>query len=147
MLILVQTTVDPIRKRLNWESFPMTPKEGWISVNIEGDVNEFLLGKKFVNGELVAMSAEELAEQQAAISEENPARYISPRDFLKRFTSDEKTAIYTAAVTDVIVAQIKDDLVASEYIDLLNVDLLSGVSILVAKGLITEQRKNEIIAF
>ncbi len=128
MLILVQTTVDPIRKRLNWESFPMTPKEGWISVNIEGDVNEFLLGKKFVNGELVAMSAEELAEQQAAISEENPARYISPRDFLKRFTSDEKTAIYTAAVTDVIVAQIKDDLVASEYIDLLHVAGLRRLS-------------------
>lgn len=146
MQILVKTTFGPNDYRLSWESFPLTPKEGWVILDIQGDVNEFLLGKKFVNNELVAMTTEEANAQLASISEENPNRYIGPRYFLKRFTMDEKTAIYTAALTDITVAQIKDDLVAAEYIDLLHIDLLSGMNILVVKGLITEQRKNEIIA-
>lgn len=146
MQILVQTTLDPNSNRLNWESFPLTPKAGWVLLEAEGDINYFLLGKKFVNNELVSMTSEEADAQLLAISAENPNRFVSPRDFLKRFTSDEKNVIYTAALTDITVAQIKDDLVAAEYIDLLNEELIFGMNILVTKNLITEIRKDEITA-
>lgn len=146
MQVLVHTNFDSLSPTLNWQTFPLNITEGTVLLDIDGDINSFLLGKKFVNNELVSMTSEEAEAQLIAITQtNNENRYVYPRDFLKRFTADEKNAIYTSALTDIVIAQIKDDLVAAEYVDLLNTDLLNGMNILVTKSLITNERKDIIL--
>jgi hypothetical protein len=148
-LILIQTAFQPGSPRLNWESYPREPKEGWLLMDVPAeDVSAFLLGKKFLNGELTDMTPEEAQAQLdeiASMAPPVPGQIITPREFLARFTPAEKTGIYTAAMTDVEVAQVKDEMVASEHIDLCDPDLAAGLDVLVAKSLLTGARKTELL--
>jgi hypothetical protein len=65
--------------------------------------------------------------------------------FRKRFTFTERTAIETAAVTDPEVRTVQKDFEAAQEIDLTYPDTIQGVGLLVAKGLLTQARANEIL--
>jgi hypothetical protein len=65
--------------------------------------------------------------------------------FRKRFTFLERTAIETTAVTDPEVRTVQKDFEAAQEIDLTYPDTIQGVGLLVAKGLLTQARADEIL--
>lgn len=74
-----------------------------------------------------------------------PSRTITRLEFRNRFTMAEKVAIYTAANSSVEIKIWLDDLACAEFVDLFNEKTQQSVDALVQAGLITEQRKLEIL--
>lgn len=72
-------------------------------------------------------------------------RILTKLEFRNRFTMEEKVAIYTEAKTDVGVAVWLDDLASAENVDLDSPITQQGVQGLVALGLITQARQDEIL--
>ena len=70
---------------------------------------------------------------------------ISKLDFLKRLTFAERVAIETAASADPEIRVVKESLRLSEEIRLDDPEMVAGLELYVSKGLITEERKNEIL--
>lgn len=70
---------------------------------------------------------------------------ISKLDFLKRLTFAERVAIETAAESDPEIRVVKESLRLSEEIRLDDPEMIAGLELYVGKGLITEERKNEIL--
>lgn len=75
----------------------------------------------------------------------NPSRSWTPRSFFARFTLQEKTAIYTAAVGNAALLQLLFEFTMSERIRSDHPELEPGMQALVTAGLITEERKEEIL--
>jgi len=69
----------------------------------------------------------------------DPVTYSS-RDFMKLFTSAEKTAIYADAATDNLTRMVLDDLIAADFIDIADADTIAGMDHLKTKTLITQTR-------
>lgn len=65
--------------------------------------------------------------------------------FRKRFTTAEKTAIYNAAKTDVLIQVFLDDVNAAESIDTTDADTVAGIGYLQANGLLTAERASAIL--
>ena len=78
--------------------------------------------------------------------EQDPARIITKREYLVRFTQAERVAIRTAAKSSVELEDYLALLEISEEIDLDDEDLIAGLSTLEAAGLIAEGRAAEIRA-
>lgn len=74
-----------------------------------------------------------------------PSRTLTKLEFRNRFTMDEKVAIYNAANSSVEIKIWLDDLACAELVDLYSPQTQQSVNALVQAGLITEQRKNEIL--
>lgn len=70
---------------------------------------------------------------------------MSRLDFLKKLTFAERVAIETAAETDAEVRVVKHSLLAAEEIRLDDPEMVAGMMLYVSKGLITEERKAEIL--
>lgn len=70
---------------------------------------------------------------------------ISRLDFRSRFTMNEKIAIYTAASQSVELRIWLDDLITAEYVDLSSARTIDGLSALVASGILSQIRMNEIL--
>ena len=70
---------------------------------------------------------------------------ISKLDFLKRLTFAERVAIETASESDAKIRVVKESLRLSEEIRLDDPEMVAGLELYVSKGLITEERKNEIL--
>lgn len=75
-----------------------------------------------------------------------PSEPISKLDFLKKLTFPERVAIETAAETDAEVRVAKQSLMAANEIYLDDPEMIAGVALYVKKGLITEERKIEILS-
>lgn len=75
----------------------------------------------------------------------NPSRSWTPRSFFARFTPQEKTAIYTAAVGNAALLQMLFEFTMSERIRSDHPDLEPGMQALVNAGLISLQRKEQIL--
>jgi hypothetical protein len=65
--------------------------------------------------------------------------------FLLRFTAEERAAFRAAAITDTIVADFQELATAAHEISTDNPTTLAGMNYLVSAGLITEQRKQEVL--
>lgn len=65
--------------------------------------------------------------------------------FLQKFTTEELTAIKTAAKTDVSVEVWLWMFDSAQEVRLSDPNLISGIDNLVTLGLLTEQRRNEIL--
>jgi len=65
--------------------------------------------------------------------------------FLLRFTAEERAAGRAAAVNDPIIADFQELAVAAHEISNTNPGTISGMNYLVSVGIITEQRKQEIL--
>jgi len=72
---------------------------------------------------------------------------ISRVDFVNRFTDDEYVAILTASKTDVIVEAWFDKLYMSSQINLIDEKTINGINMLVSKGLLTEERSQQILEY
>lgn len=91
----------------------------------------------------------QLAERAAFFAERDAAlarKVWTSFRFLKRFTSDERKAIKTKGKTDDIVADF--ELLATAAQEILSDDpeTIAGMNYLVSVGVLTEQRKNEILS-
>ncbi|WP_085905914.1 hypothetical protein [Kiloniella majae] len=74
-----------------------------------------------------------------------PLPTVSKRDFMKRFTDDERNTITAAALQSVPLARWKEGLLLADDIRLDHPDLLVGMNAIVTRGLLTEARKVEIL--
>ncbi|WP_454703465.1 hypothetical protein [Achromobacter pestifer] len=75
-----------------------------------------------------------------------PVTVFAPREFAKRFTSDELMAIRAAQFTDMEVGLVYDDFNRAEFIDLADPAVAQGISLYVAKGLLQASRKKVLLA-
>lgn len=75
-----------------------------------------------------------------------PRRIFSKREFLKRLTVDEYSAIRAATATDPTVDYYWQLIMLTDRVDLNDPDVITGLSTFVQAGLLTEQRKQEILA-
>lgn len=71
---------------------------------------------------------------------------MSKLDFLKRLTFAERVAIETAADTDPEVRVVKQSLLAADEIRVDDSEMVAGIELYIAKGLILEERKTEILS-
>lgn len=84
------------------------------------------------------------AEQKAAAARSWP-RFIGNQK-LDLFTPTEQLAVVTATMTDPVVKLLYDRLLGSAYLTYEDPETEQGMSLLVDKGLITPERKAEIVA-
>lgn len=78
------------------------------------------------------------------IAEQKPR--ITRLAFRNRFTFSEKVMIETAAETDAIVRVLLKDQSEATFIDLSRADTQQGTLLLVQKGLITQDRADQILS-
>jgi hypothetical protein len=71
-------------------------------------------------------------------------RKLTKLAFRSRFTFAERMALDTSTAPEIIV--LRNDLSVAEYVDLDYPDIDFGLSLLVAKSIITPERKAEILA-
>ena len=69
---------------------------------------------------------------------------ITKYAFRKRFTLNEKVALKTS--TDPVIQVMQDDIDAAQEIDLNDLDLIAGLEYCVTQGILTEERKEEILS-
>lgn len=66
-------------------------------------------------------------------------------DFRKRFTADEKVALYQATETDIMIKIFMDDLAATPVVAQDDPELNQGIAYVVAQGILTLERAREIL--
>lgn len=67
-------------------------------------------------------------------------------DYMRRFTLVEEAGIRVAARTDPMIEVILGRLSAAEYVDVTDTETMAGVDYLVVNGLLTAERKAEVLA-
>ena len=75
-----------------------------------------------------------------------PVTTITVLQFRSRFSTAEKSAIYTAAAGNAGLRAWLDDLAVAEFVDIADPRTVGAVSILVAAGLVTADRAAEILS-
>lgn len=70
---------------------------------------------------------------------------VSKLEFMNKLTNDELIAIFSLAKTDPVVEVWVEYFKASEKISLGNNQTISGLEMLVTKGILTSDRINEIL--
>ena len=76
----------------------------------------------------------------------SPPASLSPLDFLRRFTVQERVAIRAAAATDPIIADFLDLLNRATEVHIDSPDTVAGVNYLVSIGLLSAARATEVLA-
>ncbi len=71
---------------------------------------------------------------------------MSKLKFLAKFTNIELASFYALAKTDVMTEVLKDKISMAEFIDLNEKEISDGLDYLILKGILTTQRKEEILA-
>lgn len=109
----------------------------------DGQIWGFDEGQEVPEG-MVELTSEELA----ALFAGPPAqpRQFTSLELLDLFTPDEQLAVATAAMT---IPQVKlwyDRLLAAQYVTIADARTEAGLSALVAGGLLTTERKSQIVA-
>jgi len=79
------------------------------------------------------------------VTAESIKKPISKLDFLKRLTFAERVAIETAGETDAEVRVVKQSLLVAEEIRVDDPEMIAGMELYAAKGLITDARRIEIL--
>lgn len=69
----------------------------------------------------------------------------SPLQFIEKFTEEEQLAIVTATMTQPVIKLWYDKLLAAGTVDMADPRLQAGMNALVSAGLITAERKEEIL--
>jgi hypothetical protein len=76
----------------------------------------------------------------------DPITILTPYEFLKRFTSEERKAIKAATLTNPDVDDLWTMFTVAQDIDLRNTDTINGVDALESLGILAEGRAAEILA-
>ena len=74
-----------------------------------------------------------------------PETAITRAAFRNRFTFMERVAIKTAESSTPMLQVLADDQAQATYVDLSDLNAAAGLDLLVAFGLLTPERKNEIL--
>ena len=74
-----------------------------------------------------------------------PARVVTPLDFLNLFSDAERLGIRAAAKTDIIVDDVLDQIRLAQEVDLTSPRTAGALDVLIAKSLLTAERKAEIL--
>jgi len=74
-----------------------------------------------------------------------PETAMTRGGFRNRFTFAEKVAIKAAEATDPMLQVLADDQAQATFIDLTDPDTAAGLDLLIYKGLLTAERKAEIL--
>ena len=133
-----------------------TPDPGWIKLTSEqsrlavryrlgddGKVIDAYPGK--TDEEVLAAIAEQQAAQEQS-TEPSSSRVLTKLQFLNRFTNEELAAVYTAAKTNVLIEVFMDKLKLAQDINLDDPQTVGGLQTLVAAGLLSEARVQEVLA-
>ena len=107
------------------------PEEPYVEIPEEADVRDFWDGETLTKAEPLPLDVR---------------THLSRMQFRSRFTSAEKVALYTAAETDVMIKVFLDDLSSAEFVDVTDEDTVAGIEYIEQLGLISGQRKSEILA-
>lgn len=75
-----------------------------------------------------------------------PASAMTRGGFRNRLTFAEKVAIKAAEATDPMLQVLADDQSQATFIDLSDPSVTAGLDLLIYKGLITAERKDEILS-
>jgi hypothetical protein len=73
-------------------------------------------------------------------------KIFSVRDYIQRFTLDEQIAVRQAQFTDMQVGLVYDDFNRAQFIDLDDPAVEAGIDLYISKGLISPDRKAELLA-
>lgn len=102
--------------------------------------------KTLGSNELVEMTDGEVEEYVAAFnSVTSPYKNISSLEFLKMLEPERKS-IKQATMVDIDLAILYEDIVAAQHVTYSDHRIEEGLSMLVEKGLLTDDRKTEIIS-
>ena len=71
-----------------------------------------------------------------------PRTVLSSREYLSRFTMAEYAAVRTGPVA---VQYALDNLIGAQFVDLNDPDVSAGLDLMVAEGIITAERKTELL--
>lgn len=82
--------------------------------------------------------------EEPETSEPEPKTVFSAREFLRRFTIEEYSAARTHG--NIQVQWALDNLISAQYVDIEDPDTIEGIDLLVAEGIISPQRKTELLA-
>lgn len=87
----------------------------------------------------------------ASAAAPEPRRYLAPLEFRRRFTQAERLRITQAAAEalragDPRLQVFLDDLAASREVDLMDPDTIAGIDMLVQASLLTQRRRDAIMA-
>lgn len=74
-----------------------------------------------------------------------PQTQFTSLEFLDRFTEQEQIAVVTSTLANAQVKLWYDKMLAASFVDLLDPRTMGGLNALVAAGLLTESRKQEIM--
>lgn len=66
--------------------------------------------------------------------------------FLTRFTAEERASFRNAALTDSVVADFQELAIAAQEISTTNAMTIAGMDYLVSAGLLTQQRRDDILS-
>lgn len=88
-----------------------------------------------------------VTETYNVTDEPPPSSIISNLVFRSLFTVDELLAIATAALTDGQLRLSVDNFIVNPNVDLAAADTITACNYLVTKGVLTQQRVDEILAF
>lgn len=131
------------------------PETGWIKLTTKqsrlaaryrveaGKVVDAYPGK--TDEEVLAAIAEQQAAQEQS-TEPSSSRVLTKLQFLNRFTNEELAAVYTAAKTNVLIEVFLDKLKLAQEISLDDPQTVGGLQSLVAAGLLSEARVQEVLA-
>lgn len=107
------------------------PEEPYVEIPDEADVRDFWDGETLTKAEPLPPAVR---------------THLSRIEFRNRFTSAEKVALYTAAETNVMIKVFLDDLSAAEYVDVTDEDTIAGIEYIEQIGIISGERKSDILA-
>jgi hypothetical protein len=110
------------------------------AINVE-NISSVFIGQEYVNNEFV-----QPPQPEVVIPVDPPVgTTLSKLKFNQRFTFEELVAIETAADSDPGIRVFKTQLALAEYIDLTEPGTIAGVSYLVSKNLLTQERADIIL--
>lgn len=95
------------------------------------------------------MVIKKIGNREELVEKKTGGKYrVSRREFMgSLIKSDERTAIYSTAKTDVVIESFLDLIRMSDYIDLRDKVLTDeGFPYLVSKGILTQERVTEILS-
>lgn len=99
---------------------------------------------EYIPSNLVAMTPEEV-QAHLTPAPIPPKTQFLPLVFLEKFTAQEQLAVVSATLVNAQVKLWYDKMLAASFVDLADPRTAGGLAALVASGLLTEVRMNEIL--
>lgn len=101
----------------------------------------------FIAPDMVAMTAEEIAAHLAPRpAPPAPPKQFTSLEFLDLFTDEEQLAVASAAMSTAQVKLWYDRMLAASFVSLSDPRTSAGLQALVSAGLLTQVRRNAIVA-